>query len=549
MDSLSQLEHGREAYRRRAWSDAFTALSAADRAGTLTADDLWLLAMAAFLTGREDAFLETLERAHHRHLEEGSSRRAASCAFWLGMQLAESGAIGRASGWMGRATRLIEREDADCVERGYLLLASSRQQLVGGDFEAAFRVAGDAAKVGQGFGDVDLLALALHLQGIALLSQTRIEEGLALLDEAMVAVATDELSPQVTGLIYCSAIGACRRFHALSRAHEWTAALFAWCEQQPDLIAYSGECMVYRSEILQLHGAWTAALEEARRACERFEQSAAPQAAGAALYRQGELHRLRGDLAAAEAAYRDARQAGHGAQPGLALLRLAQHKSDAAAAGIRRALAEIGDPLRRTALLPAHIEIMLAIGERDEARSACRELEQTGEIYRTALLTTLVAHARGAIELAEGGATAALVPLREAWHGWQTMDAPYEAARVRVLLALACRSLGDTESAALELEVARAAFERLGAGPDAARVASLQGSNATHRPHGLTPRELEVLASVATGRTNREIAGELFISEKTVARHVSNIFMKLGLSSRAAATAFAYEHDLLDPSA
>ncbi|MBW3536027.1 MAG: LuxR C-terminal-related transcriptional regulator [Gemmatimonadetes bacterium] len=377
--------------------------------------------------------------------------------------------------------------------------------------------------------------------------QRRVKEGLALLDEAMVAVATDELSPQVTGLIYCSAIGACRSVWELRRAHEWTAALSDWCERQPDLVPYRGECLVYRAEILQLRGAWGDALEEVQRARERIARGSDREADAAALYRKGEVHRLRGELAHAEEAYRDASRLGREPQPGLALLRLAQGDAEAAAAALRRALAEAGHGLGRARLLPALVEVALELGEVEEAKRACAELEAVATDAGTDVLDTLVAQARGAVELAAGDAQAALPLLRTAFEGWEAMEAPYEAARVRVLRGLACRALGDHDSAALELDGARATFDRLGAAPDAARVDALSGSRRPRAAHGLTPRELEVLAQVATGRTNRAIAGELFISEKTVARHVSNIFSKLGLSSRAAATAYAYEHDLVDP--
>jgi DNA-binding CsgD family transcriptional regulator len=544
-DARAELETGRACYRRRAWSDAYRALSAADRAAPLAGEDLWLLALSAYLIGRDDEFLAVLERAHHTYIDAGETVAAVRCAFWVGFRLAARAEIGRATGWFARSARLLESAAQDCVERGFMLLPAAYQQLLADDFDAAHATAVAAAGIAERFHDADLLALALQLQGRALLGQTRIDAGLALLDEAMVAVASGELSPHVTGLIYCNVIGACRNVYALRRVQEWTAALTDWCEQQPDLLAYTGECLVYRAEILQLHGAWPAAIDEARKACERFARRVDPQPAGAAFYQQAEVHRLLGEFAAAEEAYRSASQSGRDAQPGLALLRLAQGSDDAAAAAIRRVVDETGDPLQRARLLPAHIEIMLTVGDLDEARRACRALEETARVVGGSVLGIMVAQAEGAIALAQGDARTAIVPLRQAWQGWQALDAPYEAARVRVLLGLACRALGDDETAALELDAARTTFENLGAAPDLRRVDALtRGSRARH-PHGLTARERQVLALVATGRTNRAIAAQLVISEKTVARHVSNIFSKLGLSSRSAATAYAYEHDLL----
>lgn len=265
----------------------------------------------------------------------------------------------------------------------------------------------------------------------------------------------------------------------------------------------------------------------------------------AAFYRQGEIHRLLGEFALAEEAYRDASRRGGEPQPGLALLRLTQGSSDAAAAAIRRVVGETTDPLERARLLPAYIEIMLAVGDADEARAVCRELEEIAEGYPSDVLGAMAAGAKGAVQLAEGGARTALVALRRAGQVWQELKAPYEAARVRVLIGLACDALGDHETAALELDTARGTFEYLGAAPDVARIDSLAGRATSGDTHGLAPRELQVLRLVAAGKTNKAIAAELVVSERTVDRHVSNIFTKLGVSSRAAATAFAYEHQLV----
>ncbi len=538
---------GRDAFERSAWNRAHEALSSARRAGALEVSDLEKLAVAAYLIGNEDEFVQFLEEAHHTHLSGGDPLAACRCAFWLGLHLANRGEIARASGWFGRAGRLIEREESDHVERGYLLIPVGHQQFETGELDASARTAARAATIGQRFGDADLLALALHLQGRALLRQGRIDEGLALLDEAMISVSTGELLPQVTGLVYCSVIGACREVFATRRAHEWTAALSAWCERQPDMVAYGGECRVYRAEIMQLRGSWGDALAEARRATDLLAGRAGPGPMGLALYQQGEVHRLRGEVAAAEDAYHAASRCGRSPQPGLALLRLAQGEHRAAAAAIRRALAEVPDDLPRARLLPACVEIMLEVGELEEAREACDELTEIAGRCAPGVMEVVVAQARATIELASGDARAALAGLREACRRWQALEARYEAARTHMLLGKACRELGDEEGATMELSAARAEFEALGAAPDLARVEALLERPARRRVHGLTPRELEVLAHVATGRTNRAIAETLFISEKTVARHVANIFGKLGVSTRAAATAFAYEHGLAHP--
>jgi DNA-binding CsgD family transcriptional regulator len=315
------------------------------------------------------------------------------------------------------------------------------------------------------------------------------------------------------------------------------------------MIPYAGECRVYRAEIFQQRGEWRDAIAEARRASEHLEHGPEPRAAALAFYQQAEVHRLRGEFAAAEEAYRAAGWSGRKAQPGLALLRLAQGDVAAAAASLRRALAETANPFQRARLLPAYVDSLLQLSDIDEARRACQELADIAEACGATVLDAMVAQARGSIELAAGHAAAALAPLRQAWRGWQAAAAPYDAARVRVLLGLACRALGDDDGGALELSAARTEFQRLGAAPDLARLDALTRVAPSRTDHGLTPRQRQVLALLATGRTNRAIADALCISEKTVARHVANIFGRLGLSSRAAATAYAYEHDLLDPSA
>jgi DNA-binding NarL/FixJ family response regulator len=310
-------------------------------------------------------------------------------------------------------------------------------------------------------------------------------------------------------------------------------------------VAFSGRCLVHRAEILQLEGSMREALEEAIRAVERCRSAGNEVAAGEACYRCGEIHRVLGELDAAEEAYRDASRHGREPQPGLALLRLAQGRTDAAEAAIRRVTAETAVAGRRAAVLPAAVEIMLAVGDLGAAREACGELGQIAEDDPGGADAAMAMQARGALALAEDDAAAALAATRSAAQGWQELDAPYEAARVHVLVGLACRALGDDDSAALELDAARAVFAELGATPDLARVDELIGRSGTADTHGLSARELEVLRLVATGKTNREIAEALVVSQHTVARHVQNICRKLGVSSRTAATAFAFEHQLV----
>jgi ATP/maltotriose-dependent transcriptional regulator MalT len=540
-----ELERGRESYAQRAWMDAYTSLSDADEAAPLEADDLELLATSASMVGRMDDHLALLERAHHVYADAGEGLRAARMAFWIGMNLAIRGEIGPAGGWFGRAQRLVEDAGEDCVEQGYLLVPLGLQHEAMGDFDAAYDAVAAATEIGRRFGEADLYAAAGHFQGLIRIKQGRIAEGLALLDEAMVAVTTGEVSPVMTGVVYCGVIACCEEAFEPRRAREWTNALARWCEQQPQMVAFTGRCLAHRAGIMQLNGSWRDALEEARLARERCEEAMNRAATGQALYQQGELLRLQGDFVAAEKAYREGHGFGREPQPGLALLRLGQGDAEAAAAAIRRVVGETTEPLQRAGVLPAYAEIMLAAGDIEEARRACDELGEIATGSERAMLDAIAAQARGAVELAEGDARAALVSLRHAWHVWQELEAPYEAARTRVLIGFACRALGDADSAVLELEAARGAFDQLGAAPDLARVDSLTGRAAPADTHGLSPRELEVLRLVAAGKPNREIASLLVVSEHTVARHVQNIFTKLGVSSRTAATAFAFEQDLL----
>ena len=540
-----ELERGREAYAKQAWNSAYELLSRADESTALGAQDLQLLATAAFMLGRVDDFLSLVERTHNAYVEEGDALAATRCAFYLGVNLIIRGEMARASGWFARGHRLVEREGRECAEQGYLLLPEAMQQLMTGSYAGAETAAAAAAEKGEKFRDADLLALALHIQGQSLIKQARTAEGLRLLDEAMLAVTSGELSPFITGVVYCGVIAGCEDAYDLRRAREWTEALTRWCEQQPELVAFTGRCLSHRAGIMQLHGAWAEALEEARRARERCEEAMNDAAAGEAFYQQGELHRLQGDFAAAEAAYKDANRCGREPQPGLSLLRLGQGDDDAAAAAIRRALGETTDRLNRTRLLPAHVEIALAVGNLEEARGAAEELSAIAADYGSTMLRAIAAQVQGSVGLATGDAQAALVSLREACRLWQELEAPYETARTRILIGLACRVLGDEDTAVLELETATSAFEQLGALPDLARVEALAGRAEAAETHGLTRRELEVLRLVAAGKTNREIAAALVVSEHTVARHVQNIFTKLRVSSRTAATAFAFEHQLV----
>ena len=543
VDRTAELDRGRAAYASQAWLDAHDSLSAADRSDRLSAPDLDLLATSAYMLGREDEYLVLLERAHGAYLEADEIGRAVRSAVWIGLQFAQRGEMGRAGGWLARAQRLLDHHP-DELERGYLMLSSTFEHEARGELESAARVAGEVVAIAERCGERDLFALAAHLQGQVLIEHGRLRDGLALLDEAMVPAAAGELSPIVTGIVYCGVILACQNAHEVRRAREWTGALSKWCEGQPELVAFTGRCRIHRAEIMQLGGLWSDALAEARRAHDRCIEGQNELAAGEAAYREAEIHRLRGEQKAADRAYREASRRGREPQPGLSLLRLAQGESAVAATMIRRALAETEQPVGRVDLLPACVEIMLAAGELEEARAACRQFDRLVDADEGSALAATLAHAQGAVDLAGDDPDSALPALRRSARLWHELDAPYEVARARELVGLACRALGDEEGARLELEAASLSYQGLLAAPDIARLEALTASP-VRLAHGLTERELEVLRLIAAGRTNKEIAAGLVLSVRTVDRHASNIFTKLGVGSRTAAAAYAHQHRLI----
>jgi DNA-binding CsgD family transcriptional regulator len=541
MGIVQELLRARDAYDRRDWVAAYTALSDVDPA-EMDPGDFAALATVAYLVGRRNDCVQAMQRAYRAHLDAGDRLSAVRCAFWLARALITSGEAAVGSGWAARVQRLLDEEPDDTVERGYLRSLDLLRHVIAGEFELAPAAAADVEAYGRRFHDPDLVAFGLGAQGRLLLYGGRVPEGLAMLDEAMAALAAGEVSPVFAGEVYCLMIEACQEISDLGRAGEWTTALTTWCDAQHGLVAYTGQCALHRGQIMRLHGAYDEALEEFDRAVQRYVQAGTEMAVGLTFKERGDVLRIRGDLSAAEAAYEKAIEFGQDPQPGLAHVWLDRGRVDAAVATARRLLAEPRNPVHRSQLLPGLTEIFLTAGAIDEAAQVSAELSETATAFGGATLRAMAAYATAGVALAQGDAARAVPELRQAVRIWNDLDAPYEAARCRARLGRVLQTLDDARSAHGELTAARRAFNELGAAPAEWEVARLLEPTA---PGGLSPREVEVLRLVAAGQSNHQIAESLVLSEKTVARHLSNIFTKLDVSSRTAAAAFAFEHDLL----
>ena len=538
------LDRGRAAFDEHHWTAAFEAFTDADRDDVLEAGDLEHLATVALLLGREDEGIDLATRAHEAYLGIEDRSGAARCATWIGLYLGGKGDGARSNGWLARARRIAGADtEAIATAEGLLLAAAALEALYSGEAAGAERMFAEAFAAAEQVRDRDAMTLAQLGQGQALLMLGDPARGLALLDEAMVAVTAGEVSPVASGVVYCSVIGTCHLAFDVRRAREWTIALERWCGERPDMVMFTGQCQAHRAALYCLHGAWSDAMAAARVAQERVRIGDWSGTFGA-WYQEGEVHRLLGEFDAAERSYQRAEEGGYPPQPGLALLRLAQGRVRDARALVHEAVGQ-ADPATRRQLLAAVVEIELAAGDAAAAREAADELTAVALVDAVPMVRALAARSDAAVRIEEGDAEGALDQSRAAWRLLQELDMPYEAARCRMLTARAWRALADEDSASMDLEAARAVFVELGAVPDVLAVDALSRRAPGAHPTPLTPREIEVVRLVAEGKTNRTIAGELYVSEKTVDRHLSNVFTKLGISSRAAATAYAYEHALI----
>jgi DNA-binding CsgD family transcriptional regulator len=546
--ALSGLARAEAAVEGRRWLEAAQAFAAADVEEPLGPGALASWGLAAYLCGRDAESDRARTRAFNSYLAAGDVHHAVRVGHWLAVTLVLRGEPAQAGGWFARLQSVLDQFALhDSASQLLLDVSVGMRRLFSGDAVGALDAFERIVAASGRHDDPDLYVLARNGLGQSLVAVGQTDAGLCRLDEVMVAVTSDEaVYPQLAGLMYCAVIDTCRRCFELGRATEWTAVLSRWCGRQTGLTAYRGQCLVHRSELLALHGSWEDALAEIETVFRQLGEDPQDVAAGMAHYQRGELHRLRGELQKAESAYLRAAQCGHDPQPGLAMLRLAQGNVTSARAALHRAMSEAAGQHVRLRLLAAWVEVALAAGDREAAEAAVRELATAVAERDIPWLAATAARAQGHLLLAAGNAGAALPLLRRALSQWQRLGAPYESALTRLLLADACSRVGDTESADLELGAARWALDQLGAmipghvvGEQVVRPSP---ETAASR---LSQREIQVLRLVATGASNRLIAQQLFLSEKTIARHVANIFLKLGVNSRSAATALAYEARLV----
>jgi DNA-binding NarL/FixJ family response regulator len=534
-DDADSLTRAREAYAQQDWPTA-AVLFAATTPDDLTADDLAADADAQFWMGRFKDCLQLGAAAYGAFMAESRPDAAAMVAIRVGIGHLASGDEPQGMGWLSRARRLAEGLP-ECAVHGYLLfLTAVEGNLRAGRPTDALVAARQLQDLGRRLDDPDMVTMGIHAEGRALIKAGQAADGLALVDEAMVAVLDGWLTPFTVGTLYCHTIVACHEVADLRRMISWTDLTEEWLDTLPAALPlggpFGGLCAVHRAQLLLLRGAWDEAERTALQAVEYLDFGR-PDYAAEAWYVVAESRRRRGDPDATDA-YDEAHARGRNPQPGRALLRLAEGDAEGAARSVRSALAAAGrDPLRRAPLCAASVEVAIAAGRKQDADSAAAELEETALTYATSGLVAMAASARGAVLLAEDRAEEALPVLRDAYRRWRELGAAYDAAGVCVRLAEAYLALGDAESAAAEAALAASAFERLGARRPAPGA-----------PGGLTAREYEVLALVAEGRSNRQIGEALFISDRTVARHLTNIFHKIDVETRTQAARYAIDHGM-----
>jgi ATP/maltotriose-dependent transcriptional regulator MalT len=539
----SDTHHQRGPFQEESWSDIYKSLK--NQEGALNDKDLRKFALAAYLIGKDRKSIDILNHLHHQYLEKKEIKHAIRSAFWIGFLLMFKGERARGSGWFSRAHRLIDEHEYEGSENELLLIPTGLGELGAGNAEKAYNIFKKAHEAGTGYNDPDLSILSLLGLGQALIQKGEISPGTSLLDESMVMIEIADISPLVIGIVYCAVIETCQLIFDIGRAQEWTKVLSQWCESQPDLVPFRGQCLIRRSQIRHLHGEWPEALDEMHRACQLLSKPPGEPAAGEANYQLAEIFRLKGDLKHAELLFREAHKWGRNPQPGMALLRLMQNEKEKALQNIQTSLNETKNPLHRIKLLPAYIEILLAHEKLEDTRRVVNELTIAAEKYDAIYLSATVAYCQGCLLLKEGDTTKAINSFQQSLNLYKKINAPYEIAYARFQLGIAYRDKGDHDSSELEFATAQWIFQELKATPDLKKVEAYIDKKKESKRHGLTLRELQVLQLVGEGSTNKICSNKLFISERTVERHLSNIFNKLEVNSRTEAIAFAFKHRML----
>ncbi|HET6362486.1 MAG TPA: LuxR C-terminal-related transcriptional regulator [Gemmatimonadota bacterium] len=541
-ESTAGVDAERVAARQTSWAEIYDTLRVRDPSD-MTPREHEQLADAAWWLSKPSESIAARQRAYSGSVESGDAEHAATMAARLSIEHFGRGDPAVGAGWLMKARRHAD-DIPEGAGHGFLLVVEATIARYSGDLPRAQELVERATGIARRFPDPDLTAMAIHTQGIVLILLGEIDRGVALLDEAMASVVSGQLTPFFTGIVYCNVIGTCLEIADVRRADQWSEAARVWCESLPPESPFPGMCRINRAEVARLRGAWSEAEAEATRASVEL-MGFDPMGAAQAFYETGEIRRRIGNLAGAEECFARAREIGFDPQPGLALLRFSQGKTDAALSALTLAVGTSPreSRLQQARLLAALVDVALAVQDLDAATGAADRLAELAEGSGQSILQATAETAAGAVQTARGDGRAAVDSLRRAGGMWRDLRLPYEAARARVLLGQALRAAGDEDDAVFELRSAIAAFDRLGAVPDLdAASALLPGTDAL--PGGLSPREVQVLRLVAAGKSNREIAAELVISEHTVARHLQNMFVKMGVSSRSAATAFAFEHDI-----
>jgi ATP/maltotriose-dependent transcriptional regulator MalT len=540
------LAAGRDSYTRRDWPGAYRAFSSIRQRRELDTDDLHALGDAAWWLGLIKETLIISEECYRRYLQEGRPLRAAMDALDAGFSWILRGESAIGSGWLSRARQLLA-DQPPCAEQAFLIWMDASEALAAGDLDAALVAARQVQEAGQQFASPSLTSLGLLSEGMVAIQRGQLKRGFGLLDEAMLPVLAGQVQPEWAGNIYCQMMAVCHDLADFNRARQWTTATQRWCEELSSAVMFLGICRMHRVQLLQLGGQWTRAEAEASVACTELAEMNL-EVVAEAHYQRAELLRLKDDLPAADREYRRAEELGRNPQPGLALLHLAQGQVDQAAADLRAALAEVpAATAPRARLLVTQAEIALAEGDLATAIQADRELAEIADRFPTPGFTAWSHHTSGTIALAQDHVQEALDRLQAALQAYGELEAPYHAARVRVLMADAFDRLGDAKAAAAERDSAVAVFAQLGARHELRLLVNRR--QPPYRAVGLTEREAEVLSQIAAGRTNKEVAATLVLSEKTVARHLANIYLKLGVTSRTAAASWAYRHGMVHPRA